>query len=101
MNKTISTRYNGVDVAQVLMELSRYAGVPFNVEPGALQRIPPEFRTVRLILENATIQQILENLASVSRVNVSPVSSHYNVMPVIDVYGSADQRDLGSVRDAI
>jgi len=63
LNKTISTRYNGVDVSQVLMELSRYAGVPFNVEPGALQRIPPEFRTIRLILENATIQQVLENLA--------------------------------------
>jgi hypothetical protein len=62
LNKTISTRYNGVDVTQVLMELSRYAGVPFSVEPGAVQRIPPEFRTIRLILDNATIQQVLENL---------------------------------------
>ncbi len=58
----ISTRYNGVDVTQVLMELSRYAGVAFSEEPGAVQRIPPEYRTIRLILDNATIQQVLENL---------------------------------------
>ncbi len=45
--------------------------------------------------------QILDNLASISRVNVSPVVSHYNVMPVIDVFGSADGRDLGSVLDGI
>jgi multidrug efflux pump subunit AcrB len=41
--------------------------------------------------------QILDNLASITRVNVAPVVSHYNVMPVIDVYGNADGRDLGSV----
>ena len=43
--------------------------------------------------------QILANLASVSRVNISPVISHYNVMPVIDVYGNVDGRDLGGVLD--
>jgi multidrug efflux pump subunit AcrB len=31
------------------------------------------------------------------RVNVAPVVSHYNVMPVIDVYGNVDGRDLGGV----
>jgi multidrug efflux pump subunit AcrB len=41
--------------------------------------------------------QILDNLASISRVNVAPVVSHYNVMPVIDVYGNVDGRDLGGV----
>ena len=41
--------------------------------------------------------QILANLASISRVNVSPVVSHYNVIPVIDVYGNVDGRDLGGV----
>jgi multidrug efflux pump subunit AcrB len=41
--------------------------------------------------------QILANLASVSRVNVSPVVSHYNIMPVIDVFGNVDGRDLGGV----
>jgi multidrug efflux pump subunit AcrB len=41
--------------------------------------------------------QILANVATIKREEVPPVASHYNVMPVVDVYGSADQRDLGSV----
>jgi multidrug efflux pump subunit AcrB len=45
--------------------------------------------------------QILANLASVSRVNISPVISHYDVMPVIDIYGNVDGRDLGGVLDRI
>ena len=45
--------------------------------------------------------QILDNLATISRVNVAPVVSHYNVMPVIDVYGNVDGRDLGGVLDKI
>jgi multidrug efflux pump subunit AcrB len=43
--------------------------------------------------------QILYNLASISRVNVAPVASHYGVMPVIDIYGGVDGRDLGGVLD--
>jgi multidrug efflux pump subunit AcrB len=45
--------------------------------------------------------QILANLATVSRVNISPVISHYNVMPVIDIYGNVDGRDLGGVLNDI
>jgi multidrug efflux pump subunit AcrB len=45
--------------------------------------------------------QILENLATLSRVNVAPVVTHYNVMPVVDIYGSVDDRDLGSILDGI
>jgi multidrug efflux pump subunit AcrB len=41
--------------------------------------------------------QILQNLAKIDRINVSPVVSHYDVMPVIDVYGNVDGRDLGGV----
>lgn len=41
--------------------------------------------------------QILENLARVDRVNIPPVVSHYNIVPVIDVYGNVDGRDLGGV----
>jgi hypothetical protein len=63
LSKTISIRYNGVDVSQVLAELSQRSGVDFNIEPGAIQRIPSEFRTIRLVLGNATIKQALENLA--------------------------------------
>jgi hypothetical protein len=63
LSKTVSIRYNGVEVSQVLAELSQRAGVEFTIEPGAIQRIPGEFRTIRLVLDNATVKQALENLA--------------------------------------
>jgi len=31
--------------------------------------------------------QILANLATIERINISPVFSHYNVLPTIDVFG--------------
>jgi multidrug efflux pump subunit AcrB len=45
--------------------------------------------------------QILANLAKIDRVNVAPVVSHYNVMPVVDIFGNVDGRDLGSVLNGI
>jgi multidrug efflux pump subunit AcrB len=41
--------------------------------------------------------QILANVATIKREQVPPVVSHYNVMPVVDVYGGVDGRNLGSV----
>ena len=41
--------------------------------------------------------QILANLATVTRTNGPPVISHYNVAPVIDVFGGVSGRDLGGV----
>jgi multidrug efflux pump subunit AcrB len=40
---------------------------------------------------------LLANLATVSRTNSPPVISHYNVLPVIDVFGGVSGRDLGGV----
>lgn len=61
--RTVSVRYSGVDISQVLLELSQRAGVPFDIEPGAIQRIPPEFRNIRLLLDNASIKQALDSIA--------------------------------------
>jgi hypothetical protein len=61
--KPVNIRFNGEDISQVLAELSQLAGVPFRIEPGAVQRVQPEFRTVRLVLDNATVRQALESLA--------------------------------------
>ena len=58
----ITARYNGVDVAQVLLELSQRAGVPFDVEPGAYQRVPAAYRQVSLLLDDATVQSALESI---------------------------------------
>ncbi|MDB6030341.1 MAG: cation/multidrug efflux pump, partial [Verrucomicrobiales bacterium] len=41
--------------------------------------------------------QLLANLASYSRTNSPSIFSHFNVMPVIDVYGGVSGRDLGGV----
>jgi multidrug efflux pump subunit AcrB len=41
--------------------------------------------------------QVLENLADVSRTTSQPIYSHYNVMPVVDVFGGVGARDLGGV----
>jgi multidrug efflux pump subunit AcrB len=41
--------------------------------------------------------QVFANLASLTRTNGQPVLSHYNVQPVIDVFGGVSGRDLGGV----
>ena len=41
--------------------------------------------------------QLLTNVASFARASGSPIFSHYNVQPVIDVFGGVSGRDLGGV----
>lgn len=65
LGKRVNVRYTGVDIAQVLLELEQAAGVDFEIEPGAIQRIPPESRNVTLILD-ATVQQALESISGVT-----------------------------------
>ena len=63
LSKMITMRFAGVDVAQVLSELSQRAGVRFEIEPGAIQRVPADVRNVHLMLDNSTITQSLETIA--------------------------------------
>ena len=46
-------------------------------------------------------QQLLANLATIDRGVGQGVVSHYNALPVIDIYGSVDGTDLGTVGDAV
>jgi multidrug efflux pump subunit AcrB len=41
--------------------------------------------------------QVLANVSTMTRTNGQPVVSHYNVRPVIDVFGNVSGRDLGGV----
>ncbi len=66
LDKTLTVRYDGVDIAQVLSELSTRAGVDFQIDAGSTQRIRPQFRNVRLILENVSVRQALENISGVT-----------------------------------
>jgi multidrug efflux pump subunit AcrB len=42
-------------------------------------------------------EQLLANVAFFARTNSQPIYSHYNLLPVIDVFGSVGNRDLGGV----
>ncbi|HEX3720516.1 MAG TPA: efflux RND transporter permease subunit [Verrucomicrobiae bacterium] len=46
---------------------------------------------------SGAVPQLLGNLATVSRGSEQDVVSHYNIQPVIDVYGDVQGRDLGGV----
>jgi multidrug efflux pump subunit AcrB len=41
--------------------------------------------------------QILGNLVQLSRSSEPPIVTHYNIQPVIDIYGAAEGKDLGYV----
>jgi multidrug efflux pump subunit AcrB len=41
--------------------------------------------------------QVLRNLASITRGSEPATVTHYNIQPVIDIYGNVSQTDLGSV----
>jgi multidrug efflux pump subunit AcrB len=53
------------------------------------------------ITGSGTEQQLLGGLAGMSRGASDGVVSHYNVQPVIDIYGSVQGRDLGAVADDV
>jgi multidrug efflux pump subunit AcrB len=67
----------------------------------------PEYRMTSLsdlnsIPVNAGIpgtgnEELFANVASFSRTTSQPIYSHYNVVPVVDVFGSVGGRDLGGV----
>jgi len=71
LNKTISVRWDSVDIEQVLQELAQRSGLQFSFEAGAIQRIPPEFRKVRLFLQEVPIKQALETINSVTGLGYS------------------------------
>src|SRR6202011_6138436 len=40
---------------------------------------------------------LLTNLATFTRTNSQPIYTHYNIMPVVDIFGGISNRDLGGV----
>ncbi len=69
----------------------------------------PEYRVDSLAqLENIPVtaaaggsSQILGGLAKISREQANAVVSHYNVLPVVDLYATAQDRDLGGITSDI
>lgn len=63
LEKLVTRRFDALDVGQVLADLSDFSGVDFTIEPGAVQRIPQQSRTITLIIENRSVAQVLELIA--------------------------------------
>jgi multidrug efflux pump subunit AcrB len=53
------------------------------------------------ILGGTGAPQILANVAEISRSTTSPVVDHYDIRPVINIYGNVDGKDLGYVSDQV
>jgi multidrug efflux pump subunit AcrB len=56
-----------------------------------------DLQNIPISNSSGTPPQILGNLASISRGASLAAVSHYNVQPVVNIYGSAQGRDLGAV----
>jgi len=67
--RTFTTRYNNIHIAQVLEDLRRRAGVPFVIEPGALQKIAPDARAIRIFWDNVSVEQALDELRGFSGID--------------------------------
>jgi hypothetical protein len=71
LDKSVTAHFNGADIGKVLEELASASGTPFKIEAGAFQRVPPEYRNIKLDLENATVRQALENIRGVTGLDYS------------------------------
>jgi len=56
-----------------------------------------DLQNIPIASSNGAPAQILGNLASISRGASMAAVSHYNVQPVVNIYGSVQGRDLGGV----
>jgi multidrug efflux pump subunit AcrB len=74
-------------------------GVPYVVATLTPQYRVDTMRAVQAIpvIGKAGQSQILDNVASITREAGPAVVNHYDIMPVIDIYASAQDRDLGGV----
>jgi multidrug efflux pump subunit AcrB len=58
-------------------------------------------RNLPILGGNNVVLQILANVATITRNQTSPVVDHYQIRPVINIYGNAYGKDLGFVADHI
>ncbi len=58
-------------------------------------------RNLPILGGSGVTPQILANVADISRRTTSPVVDHYDIRPVINVYGNVDGKDLGYVSERV
>jgi len=79
-------------------------GVSYNIavqEPQYDLQNLQDLQNIPVTGSNGTPSQILGNLASITRGTEPGTVSHYNVQPVIDIYGAVEDTDLASVAKQI
>ena len=93
---------SGSGQVQPIYWLDPHVGIQYVVSLSVPQRQLDSLSALKAIPINASRPgqgdvALLDNLATISRTNSPPVISHYNVLPVIDVFGGVSGRDLGGV----
>ena len=56
-----------------------------------------DLRNLPLTTSGSRTPQVLGAVANITRVNSSAVSSHYDIQPVVEIFASTQERDLGAV----
>jgi len=63
LGKRLSRRFDAVPLSQVLLDLSEFSCVDFIYTPGVLNSAPAEYQNVTLNVEDASVQQTLEQIS--------------------------------------
>jgi multidrug efflux pump subunit AcrB len=78
-------------------------GVPYVVATLTPQYRVDSMRQVQAIpvIGRTGQPQILDNVANITRESTPAVVNHYDIVPVVDIYASAQDRDLGGVASGV
>jgi|HubBroStandDraft_6_1064221.scaffolds.fasta_scaffold04711_5 multidrug efflux pump subunit AcrB len=78
-------------------------GVPYVVATLTPQYRVDTMRQVQAIpvIGRTGQPQILDNVANITRESTPAVVNHYDIVPVVDIYASAQDRDLGGVASGV
>jgi hypothetical protein len=93
LEKEVTVRHEGNDVTQVLADLSARCGVPFRYEPGAIQSLPQQTRSIRLVLSGASAIDALEAVAGATGLGYVVKEDH------VYVWNTAAQQAAAAPRD--
>jgi multidrug efflux pump subunit AcrB len=93
---------SGSGQVQPIYWLNPKLGIQYTINVRAPERVMDSIAALESIpVGNSTANQgdgqLLTNVASIERGMTTPVFSHYDVLPVIDIFGNVSGRDLGGV----
>ena len=69
LDRKFETVRTGISIQQLIQELQQASGVQFRLQPNALSRVPEQYQTLRLHLQNSTVRDTLERLSGYTGLN--------------------------------